>query len=98
MKPSLDLLDVLAILDRGHDRGVGRRTPDTFFFERLYEGRFGVTRRRFGEVLFRSDRVELEGLALLHERQTAFFVVVFAFRPGSRANAEEAARIPLKDD
>ncbi|WP_274628223.1 cbb3-type cytochrome c oxidase subunit 3 [Arvimicrobium flavum] len=31
---------------------------------------------------------------------TLFFigVVVFAFRPGSRANAEEAARIPLKDD
>ncbi|WP_048649295.1 cbb3-type cytochrome c oxidase subunit 3 [Nitratireductor soli] len=29
-----------------------------------------------------------------------FFVgaVLFAFRPGSRKNAEEAARIPLKDD
>lgn len=25
-------------------------------------------------------------------------VVVFAFRPGSRKNADEAARIPLKDD
>ena len=31
---------------------------------------------------------------------TLFFigVVVFAFRPGSRAHADEAARIPLKDD
>ncbi len=25
-------------------------------------------------------------------------VVIFAFRPGSREQAEEAARIPLKDD
>lgn len=25
-------------------------------------------------------------------------VVVYAFRPGSRKNADEAARIPLKDD
>ncbi len=31
---------------------------------------------------------------------TLFFVavVIFAFRPGSRRHAEEAARIPLKDD
>lgn len=31
---------------------------------------------------------------------TLFFigVVVFAFRPNSRAHADEAARIPLKDD
>jgi cytochrome c oxidase cbb3-type subunit 4 len=31
---------------------------------------------------------------------TLFFlgVVIFAFRPGSRAGADEAARIPLKDD
>ena len=25
-------------------------------------------------------------------------VVIFAFRPGSREQADEAARIPLKDD
>lgn len=31
---------------------------------------------------------------------TIFFVgaVLFAFRPGGRASAEEAARIPLQDD
>ena len=31
---------------------------------------------------------------------TLFFVgvVLFAFRPGSKKNAEEAAQIPLKDD
>jgi len=31
---------------------------------------------------------------------TLFFigVVLFAFRPGSRSTAEEAAQIPLKDD
>jgi cytochrome c oxidase cbb3-type subunit 4 len=31
---------------------------------------------------------------------TLFFlgVVVFAFRPGSRKSADEAARIPLKDE
>ncbi|APH72899.1 CcoQ/FixQ family Cbb3-type cytochrome c oxidase assembly chaperone [Aquibium oceanicum] len=31
---------------------------------------------------------------------TLFFVgaVLFAFRPGSRRHAEEAAQIPLKDD
>ncbi|MBN7755694.1 cbb3-type cytochrome c oxidase subunit 3 [Nitratireductor aquimarinus] len=31
---------------------------------------------------------------------TVFFigVVIFAFRPGSKKSAEEAARIPLKDD
>ncbi len=31
---------------------------------------------------------------------TLFFVgvVIFAFRPGSKTSADEAARIPLKDD
>ncbi|MBN9072863.1 MAG: cbb3-type cytochrome c oxidase subunit 3 [Rhizobiales bacterium] len=31
---------------------------------------------------------------------TLFFIgaLLFAFRPGSKASAEEAARIPLKDD
>ena len=31
---------------------------------------------------------------------TIFFVgvVIFAFRPGSRSHADNAARIPLKDD
>lgn len=31
---------------------------------------------------------------------TVFFigVVIFTFRPGSRGKADEAARIPLKDD
>lgn len=31
---------------------------------------------------------------------TLFFIgaVAFAFRPGSRRNADEAARIPLQDD
>lgn len=40
-----------------------------------------------------ADSWALLGMAL-------FFVatVIFVFRPGSRKNADEAARIPLKDD
>src|SRR5262245_6079545 len=66
---AFDLLDVFAILNDGHDRGVGRRPPDAFLLERLDQRGFGVARRRFGEMLVRRERVEFQLFALLDLRQ-----------------------------
>ncbi len=48
---ALILVHVFAFDDRRNNRGVRGRTADTFFFEFLHERRFGVSRRRLGEVL-----------------------------------------------
>lgn len=47
---------------------------------------------------YHSMREFADSWALL--AMTIFFIgsVLFAFRPGSKKHAEEAARIPLKDD
>src|SRR5262245_10319646 len=66
---AFDLLDVFAILNDRHDRGVGRRPPDAFLLERLDQRGFGVARRRFGEMLVRRERVEFQLFALLDLRQ-----------------------------
>src|SRR5262249_36579920 len=51
MKTALNLLDVLAFLDRRHDRRVSRRPADAFLFERFDERCFRVARRWFSEML-----------------------------------------------
>src|SRR6185437_4303552 len=63
MKASLQLLDVLALLNRRHDRGVSRRPSNPLLFERLHECCFRVARRRLSEVLFGRDGIQFEVLA-----------------------------------
>src|SRR5262245_23130681 len=92
---AFDLLDVFAILNDRHDRGVGRRPPDAFLLERLDQRGFGVARRRFGEMLIRRERVEFQLFALLDLRQfrrallVVFVLLVLAFL----INREEAVEL-----
>src|ERR1700742_2284903 len=95
MKTALELFDVLALLNRRHDRRISRRAADAFFFECFHERRFGVTRRRLGEMLLWIERVELERLALFNARQAAFsFVVVFGLLVAAfLVDLEEAVKL-----
>jgi hypothetical protein len=54
-QPALVLADILPLLDRGDDRGIGRRPPDPEFLHPLDERGLGVARRRLGEVLLGRD-------------------------------------------
>ena len=49
-------LDVLAVLQRRDDGGVGGGPADAVLFERFHERGLGVARRRFGEVLLGAQR------------------------------------------
>jgi hypothetical protein len=71
-------LDVLAEQQRLDDRGVGGRTADAVFLERLDQRGFGEARRRLREVLVGVDAVERHAFAGLHRRELAAFVFVFA--------------------
>ena len=51
--PAFDI-DVLAVAQRGDDRGVGRRPADAVFFQRLDQRGLREARRRLGEVLSRA--------------------------------------------
>ena len=58
MKTAFFLFHVLAILNRRHDRGVGRRPADSLLFQSFDQRRFGETGRRLGKMLFGIDLVE----------------------------------------
>ena len=68
-------LDVLAILQRRDDRGVGRRPADAVLFERLDERGFREARRRLGEMLLAVQLDEVDGVAFVHRRQDVIRVV-----------------------
>ena len=64
-----DGLDVLAVLNRADDRGVGRRPTNALFFELLLQRRFIETRRRAGEMLGRREVQGAYGLLLFERRE-----------------------------
>ena len=72
----LFLADVVAVLDRGDDRGIGGRAPDAKLFHALDQCRLGIARRRLGEVLVGVDRVFLHRFALGDLRQAVTVLVV----------------------
>ena len=81
-QPALVLLDIAAVLDRGHDRGIGRGPADAELFHLLDQRRFGVAGRRLGEVLLGRDLAFGRGLARGDLRQALVVValgVVAAF-------------------
>src|SRR6201986_3633768 len=80
VEATLDALDVFAILNRRHDGRVSRGAADALLFERLDERRLCVARRRFREVLFGRDRVELQVLALRDQRQLARSLRILVLR------------------
>ena len=69
-------VDVLAIFESRNDRSVGRRATDTMFFERFDERGFGVTRRRFGEMLSTTQAHEINDVTFLHDRQDPIVIIV----------------------
>ena len=79
MKAAFFLLDIFAILNRCHDRRIGRRPADTFLFQNLHKGCFCKARWGLGEVLFRSNPVQRERFIFLHQRQRALIFIVFGF-------------------
>ncbi len=56
------LFDVAAVLNLADDGGIGAGSADAFFFQRLDQRRFVVTRRRFREVLCRIELEQIESL------------------------------------
>src|SRR5262245_18626587 len=78
METAFELLDVLAFLNRRHNRRISRGTTNSLLLESFHEGRFCVARRWFCEVLLGSDWILSQRFTLFHERQTSlsFFIVV----------------------
>ena len=76
-------LDVLAVLERRDDARVRRWPTDAVLLERLDEACLRKARRRLGEVLFGTQLVEPDRVALDNLRQQTIPVVVlgvvFAF-------------------
>ncbi len=94
MKASFLLFDVLAILDRGHDRRISRRPANALLFQSFHQRRFCVTRRRFSEMLFRIDLVERQRLALRDQRQSPFvFFIGRLFIATLLVNFQEAVKL-----
>src|SRR5208283_5452573 len=56
------LLDVIALLNGGNDRGVRGRASDAVGFQALHQRGFVIARRWLGEVLFRTDGLEPQAL------------------------------------
>ena len=67
---------ILAILQRGNDRGIGRRPTDIVFLKGFHQRGFREARRRLGEMLGRHDFGQLDQLAFLEMRQALVGVVV----------------------
>ena len=76
---TLLFLDVLALDDGGDDRGVRGRAANAFFFQVLDQRRFGVARRRLGEMLLRTNLTELQRLAFFDSRKRVALAFVALF-------------------
>ena len=70
-QPLLVEADIFAVAQNGQRRGVGRGPADAELFHLLDQGRLGVARRRFGEVLNRRDLLK-RGLFAFGQRRQAF--------------------------
>ena len=69
------LFDVLSVLDRRNNAGIGTWPSDPFLFQGPYQRGLGVSRRRLGEVLAGLDIDRGDGVADLHRRQDRFIGV-----------------------
>ena len=54
-KALIYLVDILTVLDRGHDGCVGRRSAHALFLHGLNQGRLSISGGRLGEVLLFAD-------------------------------------------
>ncbi len=74
-KAVLVLPYVAAILDRGHDRGIGGGAADTEFLHLLDQRRLGVAGRRLGEMLLGRDGALFCRLSLGDLRQALVVIL-----------------------
>ena len=70
--------DVFALLQGGDDAGVGGGATNAEFFQGAHQRGFGITWRRFGEVLFGPHGQQRYALADM-QRGELFFVRRFLF-------------------
>ena len=77
------LLDphIVAVAQHGERRGVGRGSADAELLHPLDQRRFGVARRRLGEVLRRLDPLLGQRLARRHRRQPRRILVLLVVAP-----------------
>ena len=86
-KALLDHLHVFAGAQGGNDGGISRRPADTVFLQGLDQGRLGITRRRFGKMLFGPYFQQSRRITRLHGRQFPLsgiiplprFAIIFSF-------------------
>src|SRR6516164_8170185 len=71
LETAFNLVDVLAILEHRNDRRVGARPADAVLFELLHERGLGESCGRLRELLFGSERLQLEHISLGKGRQHA---------------------------
>ncbi len=91
--------DVAAILDSGDDRGIGRWTPYSAFFELAHQAGLGIARRRLGEVLARFQLHQFQHISLRDIGQNHVLAFASSRRQYSRVTVEAdntAARSQLE--
>ena len=81
---------IIAVLNRGHDRGIGGRATDAQLFHLFDQSRLGVTRRRLGEVLLWQNLFLVGLVASSEERQTFIVVIHNAIVAAFFVNGDEA--------
>ena len=67
---------VFALNQGGHNAGVGGGAADAELLQGLHQTRFGITRRRLGEVLLAEQFIHRDELARFHGRQLGFAVLI----------------------
>src|SRR4029079_3638589 len=86
------LVDVAAVEDRPHDRGVRRWTSDAPLLEGLHEARSRVPRRRARLVTLRLERRRRELLADLERRQPPLLVPLRPLPAGGGRSGPQVRR------
>ena len=85
-------VDILAVLERRDDGGVGGGAADAVLLEGLDQRGFREARRRFGEMLRAAQPHELHGVALGERRQDAVVVVLGGVVDALEVDGDEARR------
>ncbi len=68
--------DIVAVLQRGDDRGIGRGSANAELFQPLDQACFGKARRRLGEMLAGSSIQQVGMLAPGQFRQALFIILI----------------------
>ena len=85
--------NIFTLLYGGNRRSIGRRTPNTQFFEFVYEGCFIIAKRSRSETLLRNNFLAFQHIAFVHfGKQLLLFFIIF-FVVALTINAEETIKL-----